>query len=379
MDFSFSEDQGAIRDLAKQILSDQATETRLNQLKAEGEGFDKNLWYQFAESGLLGMAIPESSGGSGFGLTELCLMLEEQGRHVAPMPLLPSLVLTALPIARFGTKEQQERYLQPLACGEHILTAALAEQSMPEAIRSEATVSTNGDSLLLNGTRECVPYAGEARAILMPATDDSGKTVLLLVDALAAGVELTPQNSTHGEPLYTVQMADVAVRPQDVLVGAESGEEALEWIIARGQVAAAATMVGVTEEALRRTAEYTTERKQFGKAIAGFQSTTMRCADAYIDIEAMRSTYWQALWQLEEEKAAAPAVATAKWWACIGGGRVVHTAQHLHGGIGADIDYPLHRYFLWAKQLELSLGGGTYQQATLGALLADESAEVNVL
>ncbi len=105
MDFSFSEDQGAIRDLAKQILSDQATETRLNQLKAESEGFDKNLWYQFAESGLLGMAIPESSGGSGFGLTELCLMLEEQGRHVAPMPLLPSLVLAALPIARFGSKE----------------------------------------------------------------------------------------------------------------------------------------------------------------------------------------------------------------------------------------------------------------------------------
>lgn len=180
-----------------------------------------------------------------------------------------------------------------------------------------------------------MPYAGEARAILTPATDESGQTVLLLVDTQAKGVELTQQTSTHGEPLYTVKMTDVAVNPQNVLVGADSGDEALAWIIARGQIAAAATMVGVTEEALRRTAEYTTERKQFGKSIAGFQSTTMRCADAYIDIEAMRSTYWQALWQLDQEMPAAPAVATAKWWSCIGGGRVVHTAQHLHGGIGS--------------------------------------------
>ena len=360
MDFSFSEDQGAIRDLAKQILSDQATETRLNQLKAEGEGFDKNLWYQFAESGLLGMAIPESSGGSGFGLTELCLMLEEQGRYVAPMPLLPSLVLAALPIARFGSKEQQEKYLKPLACGEHILTAAFAEQSMPEAIRSEATVSTNGDSLLLNGSRECVPYAGEARAILMPATDESGKTVLLLVDAQAAGVELTPQNSTHGEPLYTVHMADVAVRPQDVLVDAESGEKALEWIIARGQVAAAATMVGVTEEALRRTAEYTTERKQFGKVIGSFQGLQHRAADLFAELELCKAIVLKGLRAVDAGDDLSGLASAVKAKLAQISQRATNEGVQMHGGIGMTDEYDIGFFIKRARVLEHTLGDFHY-------------------
>jgi alkylation response protein AidB-like acyl-CoA dehydrogenase len=156
-----------------------------------------------------------------------------------------------------------------------------------------------------------------------------------------------------------------------VLADPARGAEIVEWIMDRALVGLCAIQLGVAEEALRRTAEYTRTRKQFGRPIASFQGVALRAADAYIDLEAMRSTLLQAAWRVAEDLPARPEVAAAKWWACRGGQRVVHTAQHLHGGIGADIDYPIHRFFLWSKQLDVTLGGATRQLARLGAMLVE--------
>lgn len=379
MEFSFTEDQVAIRDLCAQVLADLSTDERLKELTEKGELYDKELWQQFAESGLLGMAVPEAYGGSGFGLTEICLMLEEQGRYVAPLPLLPSLALAGLTIAEFGSEDQKSEYLSPLATGEAILTAALGEEGMTAAFKPELKAVQDGNTWTLNGTRLCVPYAEQSAVIVTPAITENGDTVVFLVSPEQEGVELEYQESTNGEPLYTMTLANAELKATSVLADAEKGADVVEWMVQRGNVCLAATQVGVAEEALKRTVEYTTDRKQFGKAIATFQGTTLRCADAYMDIEGMRSTYWQAVWRLDSGLEAAPAVHTAKYWACVAGGRVVHTAQHLHGGIGADIDYPLHRYFLWAKRNELNLGGGSLQLAQLGALFADKENVVNVL
>jgi alkylation response protein AidB-like acyl-CoA dehydrogenase len=122
------------------------------------------------------------------------------------------------------------------------------------------------------------------------------------------------------------------------------------------------------------TADYTKTREQFDRPIASFQAVAQRAADAYIDAEAVQLTARQAAWRLSEGLPAAEEVAIAKFWAADGGQRVVHAAQHLHGGMGVDRDYPLHRYFLLAKQLELSLGGATAQLLRLGAILASEPA-----
>jgi alkylation response protein AidB-like acyl-CoA dehydrogenase len=140
----------------------------------------------------------------------------------------------------------------------------------------------------------------------------------------------------------------------------------VEWIRDRALVILCATQVGVVEEALRSTAEYTSGRKQFGKPIATFQGVALRAADAYIDVEAMRATAVQAAWRLARGLPASKEVVAAKWWASRGGHRVVHTAQHLHGGMGADVDYPIHRYFLWWKQLDLTLGSSGRHMARLG-------------
>ncbi len=379
MDFSYSEDQQSIRELSAQVLRDLSTDERLKELKEKGELFDKDLWGQFAESGLLGMAIPEEFGGSGFGLTEICLMLEEQGRYVAPLPLMQSLALAGLTLAKYGSEEQKKQYLTALATGEVILTAAIQEEGLSAARRPLLKAEESAGGWVLSGERVFVPYAEQSAVILVPATTVDKKTVVFLVNPKAEGIELNFEESTNGEPLYTVSFNNTQLSADQLLADSNKGEDAVKYMVDRGNVCLSATQVGVAEEALRRTVEYTSERKQFGKTIASFQGTTLRCADGYIDVEGMRSTYWQAVYRLEAGLNADKEIRAAKYWACIGGGRVVHTAQHLHGGIGSDLDFPLHRYFLWSKRNELNLGGGSLQLAKLGEMLADKDQVVNVL
>lgn len=365
MDFSFTEEQTQIKDLANQILRENCHDEFLMQYGKSGELYSQSLWQLFAESGLLGTAVPEAHGGTGFGFIEVCQILEEQGRFVSPIPLLPSLVLGGLPLSRFGTEAQQKKYLPKLASGEAILTAAVAEESMVAALRPTCTATQQGNQWVLSGERLCVPYAAQAAVILVAADTANGKAVFLVEPG--EGVHAEYVDSTNHEPLYNVQLNNAAA---DYLGGAD----VLAYIVEHASVAGCATMIGITSEALRRTAEYTSERKQFGTAIASFQNTTMKCADAYIDIECMRSTYLEAMWKLSEHLPAKAEVHAAKWWAAIGGHRVAHTTQHLHGGIGADVEYPLHRYYLWFKQIEIGMGGGSWQLAQLGELLAADNS-----
>ncbi|MCC7516847.1 MAG: acyl-CoA/acyl-ACP dehydrogenase [Pseudomonadales bacterium] len=365
VDFSFTEEQTQIRELANQILRENCHDEFLMQFGKTGELYSQSLWQLFAESGLLGTAVPEAHDGTGFGFTEICQILEEQGRHVAPIPLLPSLVLGGLPLARFGTAAQQQKYLPALASGEAILTAAVAEESMVTAMRSICRAEQQGNEWFVSGERLCVPYAAQAAVILVAADTATGKAVFLVEPGDAVKTEYV--DSTNHEPLYHLRLNQAKAEKL-------GGAEVLDFIVEHASVASCAVMIGIAEEALRRTAEYTAERKQFGTTIASFQNTTMKCADAYIDSECMRSAYFEALWKLSENMKASAEVHAAKWWSAIGGHRVAHTAQHLHGGIGADVEYPLHRYYLWFKQLEIGMGGGTQQLAQLGSLLAADNS-----
>ncbi len=166
----------------------------------------------------------------------------------------------------------------------------------------------------------------------------------------------------------------VRVEPQDLLGNAANGGQILAFIRQRGTAALCSLALGVCQEAVRLTADYTTSREQFGSAIATFQAVGQRQADAYVDTEAIRLTSWQAAWRIANDMDAADQVAVAKYWASSGGQRVVHSAVHLHGGMGVDRDYPLHRHFLYAKQIELSLGGTTRQLLQIGKMLAETPA-----
>ena len=150
------------------------------------------------------------------------------------------------------------------------------------------------------------------------------------------------------------------------------GSDALAWLVRRATVALCAMQVGVTDRALRMTAEYTSAREQFGRPLSAFQAVSQRAADAYVDVQGIRLTAQAAIWRLAEghEADADASIAVAKFWSAEAAQRVVHAAQHLHGGVGVDVSYPLHRSFLWAKQIELGLGGGTHQLLRLGGMIA---------
>jgi acyl-CoA dehydrogenase len=374
MDFSFTEEQQALRDLAAQIFADKATVERIVEIERRTDDrVDRELWAALAAAQLLGVAIPEAFGGLGFTMLELTFVLEQQGYFVAPVPLLPTLVLGALAIAEFGTQAQRERWLRPVTQGQAVLTGAFAERGANNVCRSSVRAVPVRGGWELSGTKVAVPAAHVADVVLVPADTGDGLTVFL-VDPKASGVGLTRQETTARDVQCALQLSRVFVSADDVLGAVGAGAGIASWSVDRADIAGAAVVLGCCDKALALTAKYTSEREQFGRPLSTNQGVAIRAADAYIDIDCMRVTMWQAAWRLGEGLPARDQIDIAKYWAAEGGQRAVHATQHLHGGMGADVDYPVHRYFLWGKQIEDTLGGASAQLARLGRALAEAPA-----
>jgi alkylation response protein AidB-like acyl-CoA dehydrogenase len=372
MDFTHSEAERELAGLARKILTDRLTPERLRAVEA-GDGFDRALWADLAGAGILAAALPETLGGAGLGLLAQCCVLTELGRAVAPVPYLASIVLGASALARFGTPGQQQR-AAAAGRGEIILAAALAEEDGDDPRAPSVTAEPmseggmGGGGWRLSGVKTTVFAAAQAGLILVPAATPPGVTVFC-VDPAGDGVTVEPQRITGGTAGRVV-LDGAPVAAGQVLGSPATGREITGWLLSHATVALCARQLGVVERALEMTAEYARHRVQFGKPIGGFQAVAQRLADGYIDAEAIRLTMWQAAWQLAAGRPAETAIATAKFWAADAGHRVAHTAVHVHGGVGIDLDYPLHRYFLAAKQGEFTLGGATMQLRRIGAALA---------
>jgi len=370
MDFSFSEEQTMLRDLAREILAAEVTPELLKQIEAGGDWFHAGLWTELAGANLLGVAVPEEHGGMGFGLIELCVLLEEVGRAVAPLPVLPSLVLGGLPISSDGSDEQKARWLSPLARGEIVLTAALDDAGSEDVLAPATRARRDGVDFVLDGAKRFVPSAGRAARILVPAAGEDGLSILL-VDPAAPGVELSPRRMTHRETVFDLRLTGVRV-PATERLGGRGADAApmLRRLVDGALVATCALQLGVSGRALEMTAGYAREREQFGQAIGAFQAVQHRLADGYIDLESMRWTLWQAAFRIAEGLDASREAMVAKFWAAEGGSRIASTAQHVHAGHGVDLDYGIHRHFIWTKALELSLGSATPQLVRLGRDMA---------
>jgi len=371
VDFTFDEVQDDIRALAGKILGEQVTRERLKELEGGTERMERAAWDALATANLLGVALPESVGGSGYGIMELCVVLQEVGRHVVPVPLLATVAMTAMPIARFGTAEQQQRLLAPVVAGQSVLTAGLEEAFASDPLTPATTAKADGNGgWVLNGEKVAVPWAPLADRILVNASTGDGAVGLFLVDPHGSGVTLERAEATNREPQGVLTLASAPVEAADVIGDPTAGTEMIEWVYRNALAGLCATAVGVMEEAVRITAEYISEREQFGRPLATFQGATLRLADAYIDAQATSVATWSAIWRLAAGKPADDELAIAKYWVADGGHRVAHAAQHLHGGMGVDLDYPIHRYLLWAKTLELTLGAGMPQLLRIGASIA---------
>jgi alkylation response protein AidB-like acyl-CoA dehydrogenase len=370
MDFALTDDQVSLRNLAREILTEQVTNAHLKALETESFSvFDRGVWKQLADAGLTGIAVPEEYGGAGLGFVDLAIVLEEIGRAVAPVPAVATLT-TAYVLGRCAAQGRSvpatvASLLSGVAAGDVVLTTAFGEAGDTTA-RREGSIDPEHSGWVLDGEKAFVPYGADADVVVVPA-DADGVPVLALVRAGTDGVTVTELKTTNHEPQAVLSFDGVVIAAADVIT------DAAEIIadLTRHHTAALATVVaGVCSAALDMTAEHTISREQFGKPIATFQAVGQRAADAYIDVEMVRLTALQAVWRLSEGWPSDEEVAVAKFWAGDGGMRAMHACQHLHGGLGVDLEYPLHRYFLWCKQIEHELGTPTRQLLALGAQLA---------
>jgi alkylation response protein AidB-like acyl-CoA dehydrogenase len=209
---------------------------------------------------------------------------------VAPVPALATLVLGALPIAEFGSAAQRSRLLPGVVNGDLILTAALQEEGSDDPARPATTARRQGSGWQLDGVKICVPAAHVAERVLVPARSGDAAVGVFLVDPRADGVELAPQKTTNREPHFQLTLSGVAVAGDDVLGDPARGAERVQWLTERATAAYCAVQLGVSEKALRMTAEYTSTRKQFNRPVGSFQAVHTRAGDAYIHVEGMRLT-----------------------------------------------------------------------------------------
>ncbi len=349
MDFQLSTEQDELRELTNRILTERVTNETHKAAAQSEHGIDMGLWRMLADSGIVGIGLPESVGGGGFGAIEIAIVLEEVGRATAPVPAYGVMVASAA-LAQFDAVDE----LDGVADGSRLVSIALHEPVGP--VHAPATSASDGR---LTGVKVCVPAGTAAASFVVSASEG-----LYLVDAAAQGVTVQRQDTTSGIPEAMVTLDAAPARKI-------ADTDGLAWLIDVATAAQCLIMSGVCQRALALTAAYTKERIQFDRQIASFQAVSQRAGDSYINTEAVKLTAWQAAWRISEGKPATEQVASAKFWASDGGLQVLYAAQHLHGGVGVDRDYPLHRCFLWGRQIDLTLGSAMPSLVRLGGLIAD--------
>ena len=337
MEFTFSPESDDAAELAASILRDNTGTDRLKAVEAAGDRFDRELW----------ATLTNAFDWADLGLIELCRILVEVGRTVAPLPLAvhgPTVFLL------------NELSLDVPA---GLITAAVSEE---RAALPSAPTTTSDDGTTVTGVKTLVRAGMTADAFLVTASTPSGAGVFL-VAADATGVERQAQHTSDGDATALVTFSHAPATP----VGDETTAQRLGELLI---VAAAAEQLGVTEGALRLTADYAKTREQFGRPIGTFQAVGQRLADGFIDVLCQRLALWQAVWRLSEGLEASTEVAVAKLWAADAGHKLAHTTVHVHGGVGIDLDGEAHRYFTSAKRFEFVWGAATEQALKIGRAFA---------
>jgi 3-oxo-4-pregnene-20-carboxyl-CoA dehydrogenase alpha subunit len=318
VDFTLDETQATAAAVARETMAREPTES---------------AWKALAQSGLLSLALPVRLGGEGLGALEIAAVLTEVGRAAAQLPALHTLALGVLQIVRFGTDRQQDELLPEVASGDRVLTAAL--RSGP------ATV--DGDRL--HGSWVGVGYAATAYRILVPATAG-----VFLVDPRSPGVSLIRTPTSSGAPEFTVRLDGASGEP----LGGTPAE--LRRIAVAG---ACAVGNGLVAGALELTAAHVRTREQFGKPLATFQAVAQQVADVYITSRTLNVATWSGIWRQDGD------LAVAAYWLAEEAPKAMQICHHLHGGLGVDVTYPMHRYYSMTKDLVRFLGGAEYRLGEL--------------
>jgi alkylation response protein AidB-like acyl-CoA dehydrogenase len=334
MDFDLTATQQAVADVVTPVLD------------------RENSWKALVDGGVAALPVPERLGGDGVGLPEVATVLTEMGRHGAVTPALATLGLGVVALLDLASDEQQDRFLAGVGKGA-VLTAALNEPGAALPDRP-ATTFANGR---LSGTKVGVAYAEQADQMIVTAD-----SAVVVVSPKADGVQLVRTPTSNGSDEYTVTFADVAVPDADVLAGATAHRVNQLALAAIGAYAD-----GLVAGALRLTADYVANRKQFGKPLSTFQTVAAQLAEVYIASRTIDLAAKSVIWRLDEGRDADDDLDVLGYWLTSQAPPVMQICHHLHGGMGMDITYPMHRYYSTIKDLTRLLGGPSHRLDLVGA------------
>jgi alkylation response protein AidB-like acyl-CoA dehydrogenase len=337
MDFDLTATQQAVADVVTSVLE------------------RDNSWGAVVDGGVAALPLPERLGGDGVGLPEVATVLTELGRHGAVTPALATLGFGVVPLLDLASDEQQDRFLAGVAKG-GVLTAALNEPGAALPDRP-ATTFANGR---LSGTKIGVAYAEQADWMIV-TTDRA----VVVVSPKADGVRLVRTPTSNGSDEYTVTFGDVAVGESDVLAGSETNAAARR-VNQLALAAMGAYADGLVAGALRLTADYVANRKQFGKPLSTFQTVAAQLSEVYIASRTIDLAAKSVIWRLSEGRDADDDLDVLGYWLASQAPPVMQTCHHLHGGMGMDITYPMHRYYSTIKDLTRLLGGPSLRLDLLG-------------
>jgi len=375
MNFGFTEEQEFLRRTARDFLAEYAPMTLVRDVMDSSASHSPEVWKQMAELGWMGLALPEQYGGADLGMVELCIVLDELGRSLAPVPFLPTAIASAL-ILEAGGEEQKQAWLKRIGAGEAIATLAITEERGTENPGDLAARATSeGDDWVLDGRKLFVPDAGSADVLVVVArTGGEGESGLglFLVPRETAGVEVVAMSAMDLlRPLYEVSFRGAKL-PADALLGGDRDAwPRLARLLDRGRVMIAAEMLGGAEKCLENSVAYAKERVQFGKPIGVNQAIKHKCADMLFEVESAKSITYYAAWASREDNDEAPITAAmAKAYVSDAYRHTSAENIQIHAGVGFTWEYDCHLYLKRAKSDEAWLGDATFQRERVAQMLA---------
>ena len=377
MDIGFTEEQELLRDAARKFLDSECDTKFVRRMMATDEAVTGEFWQLLAEQGWLGITYSEEDGGSGLGLLDLVVLMEEVGRAVMPGPFPATVLLGGAAIAAAGSPSTREEWLPRIASGDAKATLAVTE---PNARWDAAGITLGAreerGGFVLNGSKMFVPDAHLADVLVVAARSRDGSTMedgisLFLVPKGTAGVEVRLLPSVdETRKLCEVKFANVALPAASLLGELHHGWPALAGVIDRAAVALSAEMCGAAQRVLDITVDYAKMRVAFGKPIGTYQAVKHKCADMLVEIENAKSLTYYAAWAVDEGEAdAAMAVSMAKAAASDAGRKVCAAGIQLHGGIGMTWEHDLQLYLKRAKASEIAFGDATWHRERIARLI----------
>ena len=378
MDIGFSEEQELLRDTARKFLDGECTTKFVRQMMASEAAVTPKFWAQLAENGWLGICLAEEHGGSGLGLLDLVVLMEEVGRAVMPGPFPATVLLGGAAIAAAGSSAQQQEWLPRIAAGDAKATLAVTEANARWDAGGIAATSAREapGGFVLNGTKLFVPDAHQADALVVAARTRDGSTMedgisLFLAPREATGLAITRLPSIdETRKLCEVRLDNVQLPAGALLGELHQGWASLARVLDRAAVALSAEICGAAQRVLDITVDYAKMREAFGKPIGSYQGVKHKCADMLVEIENAKSLTYYAAWAIDEnDPEAAMAVSMAKAAASDAGRKVCAAGIQLHGGIGMTWEHDLQLYLKRAKAGEIAFGDAGWHRERVARLI----------